>query len=190
MNEKLKQQAEKDTNALEMSKELLNLKDSKRSQESTITILKDSEERKERAMNHLSNELEDAKSRTKLAEQQYVGLKDTIRVLQEENDLIKKENRELESRFVLEKERMSSEMNKLTEIVERMKRENDMLRTLKGQEEKRKSWFGLGSSSKSEKAEPTPNERKERKWGDISVVVPSAPKQIISAHNAESPCVR
>jgi autophagy-related protein 16 len=194
LNEKMKQQAEENTSALETAKELSKVKDLNVSQESTIANLKEEERKKERAMEHLSNELEDAKSRTKLAEQQYVGLKDTIRVLQDENDLIKKENRELESRFVSEKEKMSSEMNKLTEIVDRLKQEADMLRALKSHEEKRKSWFGLGSSASPEKVGstgvPAKEENKERKWGGVAVVVPTTPKQVVTAHNAEAPCVR
>ena len=97
-------------------------------------------------MEHLTTELNDAKSRTKLAEQQYVGLKDTIRILQEENDSVKKENRELETRFVTEKDKLSMEMNKLADVCDSLKRELDMLRGLKQQEEKRKTWFGLAST--------------------------------------------
>jgi len=191
LNEEMKRQAEKNASALETAQELAKVKDLNLTHESTIAKLEEDARRKERGMEHLSNELEDAKSRTKLAEQQYVGLKDTIRVLQEENDLIKKENRELESRFVSEKEKMSSEMNKLTEMVERLKTEADMLRTLKSQEEKRKSWFGLGSSSTSKVAGKRANaESTERKWGEGSVVIPTTPKQVVSAHNAEAPCVR
>ena len=194
LNEKMKHQASENASTLEMAKDLSKMKDINKSHEATIKNLEEQEKRKQRAMDHLSNELEDAKSRTKLAEQQYIGLKDTIRVLQEENDLIKKENRQLETRFVSEKEKMSSEMNKLTEMVERLKREADMLRTLKSQEEKRKSgWFGLGSTSNQEKkpgGKDNDEGNKERQWGDVKVVVPSQPKQIVSAHNVEAPCVR
>ena len=194
LNSKMKQQAEENTTTLEMAKELSKAKDVNKTLESTIASLQDKEAKNQRAMDHLSNELDDAKSRTKLAEQQYVGLKDTIRVLTEENDILKKENRELETRFVSEKERLSSEMNKLTEMVDRLKREADMLRSLKAQDEKRKSsWFGLGGASPPHKPEMAKSEKEEshdRKWGDVSVVVPSQPKQIVSAHNTEALCVR
>jgi autophagy-related protein 16 len=194
LNEKMKQHAEDQTNALKVAKELSEIKDLTVSQESTLNKVKEENERNERTIEHLNTELTDAKSRTKLAEQQYVGLKDTIRVLQEENDLVEKENRELESRFVSEKEAMSSEMNVLTEMVERLKKEVDMLRNLKDQEEKRKSWFGLASVSGKDKGSPEKKiekgEDKGRKWSTPSVVLPSAPKQIIPAHNAEASCVR
>jgi autophagy-related protein 16 len=191
--EKMKLHAEDQTNALKVARELSDIKDLTVSQETTITDLNEEKERKDRAIEHLTSELTDAKSRTKLAEQQYVGLKDTIRVLQEENDLIKKENRELETRFVSEKEKMSDEMNKFSEMCDRLKKEVDMLRGLKAQEEKRKSWFGLSSVDKNKASvekKVESDESNSRKWGDASVVLPSTPKQVISAHHSEASCVR
>jgi autophagy-related protein 16 len=194
LNEKMKQHAEGQTDALKVAKELAETKDLNISQESAILNLKEENERKERAVEHLTTELNDSKQRTKLAEQQYVGLKDTIRVLQEENDLVKKENRQLESRFVSEKETLSSEMNVLTErVVDRLKKEVDMTRSLKAQEDKRRSWFGLAAVDNSNKPTEKIAEKKEstgRKWGTVSVVVPSSPKLIVSAHNSEASCVR
>lgn len=191
--EKMKLHAEDQTNALKVARELSDIKDLTVSQDSIIAHLKEEKERKDRAIEHLTSESTDAKSRTKLAEQQYVGLKDTIRVLQEENDLIKKENRELETRFVSEKEKMSDEMNKFSEMCDRLKKEVDMLRGLKAQEEKRKSWFGLSSVDKNKASvekKVESNESTSRKWGDSCVVLPSAPKQVISAHHSEASCVR
>ena len=194
LNEKLKVTAEEQANTLTLTKELSDTKDLNVAQEATIANLKAENERKEKAIEHLETELADAKSRTKLAEQQYVGLKDTIRVLQEENDVIKKENREFESRFVTDKEKMMEEMNTLTESLEKYKREVEMLHSLKEQDEKRKTWFGLASlgqkGSEAQNNDTAKNGQETRKFGSISVVLPSATKQIIPAHKAEASCVR
>jgi hypothetical protein len=132
-------------------KETTELKEMHIAQEKMIIHLKDDNERKERAVEHLTTKVADSQQMAKLAEQQYVGLKDTIRVLQDENDKLIKEKRELETRIVTEKERLSSEMNNLTDLVDRLKREADMQRSMKRQEENQKtsSWFGLSSVDKS-----------------------------------------
>jgi autophagy-related protein 16 len=191
LNDKLKVSAEEQANILELTKETSEMKDLNVAQESTISDLKEEDERKERAIDHMIAELTDAKSRAKLAEQQYMGLKDTIRVLQEENDVVKKENQELATRFVTEKEKMSDEMNKLTEMVEKYKRELLLLKGLKEQEEKRNSWFGLaslGGQRAVEKKEPAED---TRKFGNVTTVaVPSSPKQKVQAHKAEILCVK
>lgn len=191
LNEKLKTSAGEQANILELTKELADAKDLNVAQESTISNLKADHERKERTIEHMTNELADAKSRMKLAEQQYVGLKDTIRVLQEENDVIKKENQELSTRFITEKEALSEEMNKLTEMVEKYKREVQILHGLKEQDDKRKSWFGLGSKGQKnpDKSDVT-SDKNNRKFGTISVVVPTSPKQTVQAHKGEASCVR
>lgn len=195
--QKMKQHETDQRKALEVAKELASGKDLISSHESTISMLQKEHSRKDRAMEHLTNELADAKSRTKLAEQQYVGLKDTIRILQEENDTIKKENRVLETRFVSDKEKMSTEMNKLSEMCDSLKREVEMLRSLKQQEEKRKSWFGLSSTTKTTETTVVDKTKKSSSGEDdsrkfqptIKVVIPSIPKQKITAHTSEATCV-
>jgi autophagy-related protein 16 len=192
LNEKLKASAEEQASILELTKELSDVKDLNVAQESTISNLKAENERQQRSIDHMTTELTDAKSRTKLAEQQYVGLKDTIRVLQEENDLTKKENQELSTRFVTEKESLSDEMNKLTEMVEKYKREVQILHGLKEQDDKRKSWFGLGSKvvqNTPEKSDAT-GDNDARKFGSMAVVVPTSPKHMVQAHKGEASCVR
>ena len=193
MNSKLKSHAEDQASALKTAKELSEMKDLHLVQESTISNLKKECDRKEKAIEHLTEQLTDAKSRTKLAEQQYVGLKETIRSLQNENDQLKKERRTIEARLVEEKGKVSDEMNVLTEMVDSLKREVDMLRSLKKQEEKRKSggWFGRTSSTES-KGSKTPEKGKDsqRKFGAFGVIVPSGPKQIIQAHMAEATSAR
>jgi hypothetical protein len=94
-----------------------------------------------------------------------------------------------------------------------------MAQSLKKQEEKRKSWFGLASSSGS--STPTTGEQgaaavavavaalpapkpattalddtrnnvveERRKFLPLSVVVPSKPRQVIPAHHKDASCVR
>jgi chromosome segregation ATPase len=191
-------------------------------QERNLSKLQKENEQQERALEHLTNKVSDGEQRAKLAEQQYVGLKDTIRILQEENYILKKENRQFEARFIEEKDRLSSEVNSLNEMVEQLKRETDMLRSLKKQEEKRKSWFGLAGSTKEATIKSastegtvttkTPSDKSNqkeisdhfekdcssssnsssmrRKFGSLSIVVPSEPKQIIQAHRKEAVCVK
>lgn len=190
LNEKLKQSADEQSNILELTKEISALKDLNVAQASTIANLKAENERKEKVIDHMTNELVDAKSRTKLAEQQYAGLKDMIRVLQGENDTLKKENEQFSSRLVSEKEKMVDEMNKLTEMVDKYKREVDLLHSLKEQEDKRKSWFTLGSKSSQKPDSDEKADDESRKFGSISVVVPSAPMHTIQAHQGEASCVR
>ncbi|KAL3908943.1 MAG: hypothetical protein SGILL_008287, partial [Bacillariaceae sp.] len=135
---------------LDITKERDDLQSIQKSQEQTMSELQEENEKQKTAIGHLTTQTNDSQQRAKLAEQQYVGLKDAIRVLQEENDSVKKENRELETRLVSEKERLSSEMNNLTDMVERLKRQAEMAQTYQQHEEKRKSkssWFGISSAT-------------------------------------------
>jgi len=184
LNEKIKVHSEEQSNTLKLTQDLSDAKDTSKEQDASISKLEKEKEKLDRAMEHLNTELSDAKSRTKLAEQQYGGLKDMIRVLQEENDAIQKENRELEQRSIAEKEKMSTEMNQLTEMIEQLKRGAEIEKGLKKQEKKSSSWFGLAST----KAAPAKEET--RKFGTLSVVLPTAPKHIVSAHQSEICCVR
>lgn len=208
LNAKLQVQADEQAEALRIRKELSEIKDLYMKQTASYSKLEEDSERKDKAIDHLTMELNDAKSRTKLAEQQYMGLKDTIRVLQEENDQVKREHRELETRFVTEKTKLSDEMNSLTDMVESLRKECDMLRTLKVQEEKRKSWFGYSAASSPNKDSSSSNNNNQnidggihtlvepekddtgRKWGDMGVVLPSHPIQVLQAHASEASCVR
>ena len=142
LNDKLKVYSEVNVNALQTTKDLSIMKNLNTAQEATIANLKHEHDRKEKAMEHISLELDEAKKSRRLAEQQYEGLKNTIRTLQEENDVLKKENRQLVDRLVSGKEKTSDEINTLNEMVSHLKNEVDMLRTLKVQEEKRRKWFG------------------------------------------------
>ena len=139
------------------NKARLELKELCITQEKDLSNLKDRNERQERALEHLSTQVRDGEQRANLAEQQCIGLKDTIRLLQEEYDILKKENRQLETRLIEEKNRLSSEVNSLNEMVEQLRKEGEMLQGLKKQEEKRKSWFGFsvtGSEDTTVKSKP------------------------------------
>jgi len=192
LNDKLRIYSEISASALKTAKELASAKDLNTSQEATISILKHENARNENVIEHITNELDEAKNSRRLAELQYEGLKETIRTLQEENDSLKKENRQLIDRMVSGKEQTSDEINILNVMVEHLKKEVDMLRTLKIQDEKRRIWFGKSAVFESEngtealeKGPPS-----SRKFGSIGTVVPQSPKYKIEAHKGEATSVR
>ena len=187
LNDKLRKEADETATALKMAKELADLKETNAAQEKEITELKEEQEKAQNAIQHLKEQVEDAQSSAKLAELQYDGLKETIRTLQDENDSLKKENSALVDRAVNEKEKASDQLNILNEMVEKLKKECDMLRTLKIQEEKRKTWFGKASvtadhevNHENKKSQPI-----HTQWGAMGVMIPSEPKYTIKAHAAE-----
>ena len=194
----MKQEAKDKEDALKTAKRVSELQDLNSSQEMVISELQQHIQKNERAYTHLQSEVEDAKSRAKLAEKQYDGLKLTIRALQDENDEIKKENRTLEGRLVGDKDKLVHEMNSLTEMVESLRRENDMLRTKeinKSTEPKRNvGWFGTslnGNSGKEKKDAPKSTVGdKTPKFGSFGVVMPSTPRHTVAAHNMEGMCLR
>lgn len=195
-NQKLKTEAEEKATALKLTRELSEMKDQNTAHLATIANLKEENARAEKAIVHLTNESNEANSRAELAEKQYEGLKMTIRSLQTENDALQKENRQLETRVVTEKSKLVSEMNKLTELVEALKKERDMLRTLQKQESKKKSWFGTSLTSSVKPTDgrqvtpPIEEEDQSRKFGDLKVVLPTVPKFSVAAHSPEGICVR
>ena len=195
-NQKLKVDNEQTALALQTSRDLADLKDLYATQEKTILRFEETKLQSERAIEHLQNEVENATSNAKLAEQQFDGLKKSIRSLQEENDKLQKENRKFETRLVSEKEKMVQEMNSLSETVEKLKKENEMLRLYQAQETKQSSsWslFGLGKSSESKNVSKSVVEPKSdtRKWGNFGVVAPTTPKCVVSSHyGKEGTCVR
>lgn len=200
-NTKLKVESDVQADALKTAKRLLEVQALCDSNEKTIVSLKQQVDRGIDAVDRLQLQVQDAESRTLLAEQQYDGLKTTVRSLQEENDALSKENRMFEGRIVSDKEKEADEMNKLTEMIEKLQNEVVMLRTLKQHEDQRKStssstkssWFGgsshkdsvanaiAGSTTLLTKDETTPT----RKFGDFGVVVvPTTPKQTIATAHA------
>jgi autophagy-related protein 16-1 len=196
-NVKLKAESQVQADALKMAAELREARDQLAAHETTIGELREQLEKESQNVSHLEARVKDGDARTKLAEQQYDGLKETIRSLQEENDTFHRENRVLEGRLVTEKTKMIEEMTKLTDMVENLKKENNMLKALKQQEDKREtsktSWFGSVSPSKkgSDMADASlGSSPSSRKFGSMGVVVPSAPKHTITAHSMEGTCLR
>jgi chromosome segregation ATPase len=176
-------------------------------QENTIAKLQEENDQRNHLIQHLQTENRDNQQRTNLAEQQYAGLKDAIRVLQEENDSLQKENRQLEKRLVSEKDNLVNELNNLTEMMEQLKRQAVMSQTLQQQEEKRRKdgWFQLSSSSNvNQSPSITPNiaptetettiadkvHKVEVQGPVVASVVPSKPKHVITAHFKEAFCVK
>jgi WD domain, G-beta repeat len=133
--------------AQDATKALIKAKEEKAILEQKLKLLAQEIGKKDKTIDHLSQKVEDTKSFTKLAEIQYVGLKDSIRSLQKENDVIKDENRKLIDRLVSDKEKTSNEVNVLNEMVDQLRKEVAMLRTLNSQDDQRRSWFGSLSSS-------------------------------------------
>jgi autophagy-related protein 16-1 len=193
LNDKLRINSEDSANALKTAKELSAMKDLNTAQAATISNLKQESDRKEKIIEHLTTELDEAKNSRRLAEQQYEGLKETIRTLQEENDALEKEHRKLIDRLVSGKEQTSNEINTLNEMVDHLKKEVDMLRTLKVQEDKRRSWFGKsavvaegGTVVEEGKEATVPS----RKFGEFGTIVPQSIKYTIGAHAGEATSVR
>ena len=133
----------------EANKNLSQLQALCKTQEKETQDLKERNEKQERALEHLSTQVGDCEQRANLAEQQCVGLKDTIRLLQEENNNLQKENEQFATRLIEEKNRLSAEVNSLNEMLEQLRQESAMLQTVKKQEEKRKSWFEFSSTEAS-----------------------------------------
>lgn len=199
-NAKLKADSDVQAEALKTASKLQEVQTLNAAHEKTIATMKEEIERGNEASERLHQQVKEAEASTKLAEQQYDGLKTTIRSLQNENDVLRKENRVFEERLVTDKGKMIDEMNVLTEMVERLKKEVDMLRSLKQHEEQRNSgtklsWFG-GSPKKetppSDTAAASQDESSStRKFGTFGVaIVPSTPKQTVSAHTMEGTCVK
>lgn len=183
---------------MKTANELSRYKDLNTAQDATIANLREENARAEKLIEHLTNEVQEAKSHSELAEKQYMGLKDTIRSLQNENDELKKENRKLVDRLVTEKEKAVEEINKMNELTEKLVKEVDMLKTLEKHEEKRKKgggWFHFGDdkhlkNGSEDKSSSSRNMGSGRMWGTIGVIIPTQPKHIVQAHPSEATCVR
>jgi hypothetical protein len=200
-NAKLKAESDIQADALKTASKLQAAQELNTKQEKAMDDLRNELELAKQSIEKFEHQLKDAEGNRKLAEQQYDGLKSTIRILQEENDALKKDNRELETRLVTEKTKMVEEMSEMTNMVEAMKKEIDMLRTLQAQEEKRRSragWFGSGttaspdgssSNNNNNNTEASPNSVGHR-FGASGVVVPSTVVRSLTAHAREGTCVR
>lgn len=195
LNEKLRSEVEASAAALKSATEVSDLKDLNTSQEATISNLREENARVEKNITHLNSKLADAESVARLAEKQYMGLKDTIRSLQEENDELKEVNHELVKRTVTEKEGMVDQINKMNEMVEKLQKEVDMLKALQKQEDRRPGWLRkrmvIASPTKEEStSKDEEKDNHSRRWGAMGVICPSEPKHIIQAHPQEATAVK
>mmetsp|Transcript_11655 Transcript_11655/g.24505 ORF Transcript_11655/g.24505 Transcript_11655/m.24505 type:complete len:579 (+) Transcript_11655:49-1785(+) len=199
LNEKLRNEVKLAAEAAESSKEISQLNEEKSSHEATIATLNVEIHRCNEIITHLTNELEESKSRTRLAEAQFDGLKDAIRSLQEENEEKSKLNQRLLDETIAEKEKFAEQFNTMNDTIEKLQKENNMLRSLSKME---KSWFGLpkkgilagaaglvGGGDAKSKQEPE-EESSERQWGVVGAVVPSQPLFTVKAHRDDAASVR
>jgi regulator of replication initiation timing len=181
--------------ALKTANDLAGMKDMNATLEGTVTDLRKANKKLDETVNRLKEEIKDAKSHTKLAEKQYAGLKDTIRGLQEENDVIKSENTKLVDRLVSEKEKSMDQVREMSETVEKLVKEIEMLKSLKKLEEKQKKglWFTKAGSSEDGNGTDDKQENKQdnaRQWGTLGVIIPTEAKHVIQAHSSEVTSVR
>ena len=187
LNEKLQNEKQSTADALETSKELSTLKEQCTTHECTISSMQTELDRCNEIIKHLTTELEESKSRTRLAENQFDGLKDAIRALQEENEEKSKLNERLINEAVSVKEQYMDQFNSMNDTVEKLQKETDMLKSLN---KNNKSWFGLprgGAANKQDEKEET---KTSRQWGAVGAVLPSQPQYTVQAHKNDATCVR
>ncbi|GKY97577.1 hypothetical protein MPSEU_000716200 [Mayamaea pseudoterrestris] len=187
-NATLKIEAQEKALALETAHLLAQQKDLVAAQEIQLQQQQAELEQTQRAVIHLQDQVKEAQRATLLAVKQYDGLKVTIRQLQKENDSLQKENYTLEFRLVDDKRLLGDELNTLTETIESLKREVDMLRSLKAQEEQR-SRGSFGGTNPAQ-AESKTAQDDGRQIGDFGVIVPNEIKLNIFAHAMEGTCLR
>ena len=192
----LKEKIKKELNSaavVEARKELDLVKEEKSAQETIISNLKMELERSSEITTHLQSELENAKSLTRLSEKQFDGLKDAIRQLQEENEEKTKLNERLVENAVVEKEKMAEQFNSMNEMVEKLQKEIQMLRSYNKKSDK--GWFRNNKLIKPTLAAATDNssnknaEPQARKWGAFGAVLPTKPLYTIKAHRDDASCV-
>lgn len=191
LNEKLQNEVQSTANAVEVSKELSTLKEQCTNHESTISSMQMELDRCNEVIKHMSTELEESKSRTRLAENQFDGLKDAIRALQDENEEKTKLNERLINEAVKVKEQYMDQFNNMNETVEKLQKETDMLKSLN---KNSKSWFGLPrgvqhTDSTKDNAEKE-GSKSGRQWGTVGAVLPSQPQYKVQAHKNDATCVR
>lgn len=190
LNDKLQKEVKSEADAIETSKELSSLREQCTTHEAAISSMQMELDRCNEIIKHLSSELEESKSRTLLAENQYEGLKDAIRTLQEENEEKTKLNERLINEAVTIKEQYMDQFNSMNDTVEKLQKETDMLRSLN---KNHKSWFSLprGHLGGADKREAGNDEDKTtRQWGTVGAVLPSQPQYTIQAHKNDVTCVR
>ena len=191
LNEKLQNEVKLTKDAIESSKQMSSLKTQIEVHESTMSNMKMELDRCNEIIKHLNTELEDSKSRTRLAENQFDGLKDAIRTLQDENEEKTKLNQRLVSDVVTVKEQFMDQFNSMNDTVEKLQKETDMLRSLN---KNNKGWFGLPRGANTIPIKDTSDHREtkslDRQWGTVGAVLPSQPQYTVQAHKNDATCVR
>jgi WD40 repeat protein len=177
-------------------------------QEKSIEALTQQLDHEKKSHTYLKQKLDEIEVNSKLLEEQNDKLKVTIRSLQYENDKLKKENLMFEGRLVAEKGKIVDEMNELTDMVERLKAEVDLLR-VQGMEKKAielnySSWFGSTSNggltkkvtdnASADSVKPVKNQADGMPSLLVNTtdtdIVPTAVIHSIKAHAMEGTCVR
>lgn len=191
LNEKLRSEVQLSEAALDTEKELSKQKETNLEYKEQLSNLQAEILHKETVASRLFEELDDLKSNTKLQENQYLGLKDTVRSLQVENDMLKETNAHLVNRLVTEKEGLVDEMNKMNGIIENLNKEIEMLKSYKKNDSKRR-FFNKGDLSKDLDiiANETTPQLRGRMFGEKGIILPSAAKLVIQAHPSEISSVR
>lgn len=193
LNEKLTLEVKSTADALKASTELSSLRQEVSSKDATISSIQMELNRCNEIVTYLTSELEESKSRTRLAENQFDGLKDAIRSLQDENIEKTQLNERLLESTVSEKEKYVEQFNNMNDMVEKLQKEVAMLRSLT---KMNKPWFGLPRRGQNAVAE---SDRKDtsgvdmaskRQWGAVGAVLPSQPQFTIKAHKNDASCVR
>ena len=134
------------TNSLQEA-QILNTKNEK-----IIADLTEELDREKNTTVRLMQQLKDAEANSNLLEDQNSKLKIAFRTLQDENTKLRKDNLIYEERLVREKGKVVDEMNELTDIIERLKAEVELLRSKPKPNQQHDSsplsWFGaLGNNS-------------------------------------------
>ena len=199
---KLQNEMKYTTQAAESSNQLSSLQEEKNAQVTTISNLRMELARSNEIVAHLQSEMENSKAITRLAEKQIDGLKDAIRVLQEENDETTKLNTRLVDERVAEKEKMAEQFNNMNDTIETLQKENAMLRSYAKNAKGggAGSWFGgvrkggeslLAAAKSATAADASNTDTPKRQWGaTTAAVLPSQPLYTIKAHRDDASCVR
>lgn len=149
--------------------------------ESNATIIRLEYENKKltQGFDHMSEELGESVANSRLSEQQFEGLKNTIRTLQEENNLLRKEKIAIEARFISEKTKLINEMNGLNDVIESFRKHSDF----------QKSSYSNGIQGQSTLFDHNPvhveKKMSPEKPKTFGTDIPSSAKIVVAAHSNE-----
>ncbi len=186
--------------ALERYNELSTCKESNTAQHATISNMQIEASRNNEIILHLQSELDNSNSLARLADKQINGLKDAIRLLQEENDELTKLNKRILDETVSDKEKMAEQLNTMNDTIEALQKEINMLRSYaKMGKGTIGNWFGNRTITRDGRGnvDTVPSSLQDekdskRQWDATSAiaVLPSQPQFTIKAHRDDAVCVR